>query len=164
MYSWLTKSTFAKFKLVKNRVISWGNACSKTGSQLSLEFMPMLGSTLTCTVGWRIWSQDKNDNTSKTKKLDQEYFCMLTPVAMVYKIYFRTFSLTCTVWWSKWPTWPTKWPLNGESEAYRPEVNVVDHAKRSQRTKLFWIQVFSFWVIIIYVFRSHLPYNRANQG
>jgi len=34
---------------------------------------------------------------------------MLTPVGMFYNIYFRTFSLTCTVQWSKWPVWPSKW-------------------------------------------------------
>jgi hypothetical protein len=43
---WLAKSTFAQLKLVKNRGISWGFAFSKTCSQWSLDFMPLLGSTL----------------------------------------------------------------------------------------------------------------------
>jgi hypothetical protein len=46
--------TFAKLKLGKKRGISWGNAFSKTCSQWSLEFMPMLGLTLTCMVKWQM--------------------------------------------------------------------------------------------------------------
>jgi hypothetical protein len=93
--------TFAKLKLGKKRGISWGNAFSKTCSQWSLEFMTMLGLTLTCMIGWQMKPQDINDKKSKTKNLDPEKFCMLTPVGMLYNIYFRTFSLTCTVQWSK---------------------------------------------------------------
>jgi len=111
MYGWLAKSTFAKLKLVKNRGISWGNAFSKSCSQWSLEFMHLLGLTLPCRVAWQMWPQDINDINSKTKNLDPEYFCMLTPVGMLYNIYFRTFGLTCTVQWSKWPIWPSKWPV-----------------------------------------------------
>jgi len=96
MYGWLAKSTFAKLKLVKNRGISWGNAFSKSCSQWSLEFMHLLGLTLPCRVAWQMWPQDINDINSKTKNLDPEYFCMLTPVGMLYNIYFRI-SLTCTV-------------------------------------------------------------------
>jgi hypothetical protein len=95
----LANLTFPKSKVVKNRGISWGNAFSKTCSQWSLEFMHMLCLTLTCMVGLQMWPQDINDNNSKTKNLDPEYFCILTPVGKLYNIYFRTFGLTCTVWW-----------------------------------------------------------------
>ncbi len=40
------------------------------------------------------------------------------------------------------------WPLNGAREAKSPEVNIVEHANRSQHAKIFWVQVLSFWVII----------------
>jgi hypothetical protein len=104
MHGWLAKLTFAKLKLVKNGGISWGNAFSKTCSQWAHEVMQVPSFTLTCIVWWQMWPQDITDNNSKTKNLDPEYFCMLTPVGKVYNIYFRTFCLTCTVWWSKWPT------------------------------------------------------------
>jgi hypothetical protein len=56
------------------------------------------------------------------------------------------------------------WPPNGASEAKSPEVNIVDLANSSQHAKIFWVQVISFWVIVIYVLRSHLPSNYACQG
>ncbi len=55
-------------------------------------------------------------------------------------------------------------PPNGASEAKSPEVNVVELANRSQHAKLFRVQVLSFWVIVIYILRSHLPSNHAWQG
>jgi hypothetical protein len=56
------------------------------------------------------------------------------------------------------------WPPNGASEAESPEVNVVEHVNRSQHAKIFWVQILSFWFIVIFVLRSHLPSNRASQG
>ena len=43
----------------------------------------------------------------------------------------------------------TLWPLNGAREAKSLEVNVVEHANRSQHAKLFWVHFLTFWVIII---------------
>jgi hypothetical protein len=63
-------------------------------------------------------------------------------------------------YWSCWSFLPP----NGASEAKSPEVNVLEHANRSQHAKIFWVQVFSFGVIVIYILRSNLPTNYACQG
>ncbi len=63
-------------------------------------------------------------------------------------------------YWSCWSFLPP----NGASEAKSPEVNVVEHANRSQHAKIFRVQVLSFWVIVICILRSNLPYNHACQG
>ena len=65
---------------------------------------------------------------------------------------------------SFWRSYRSFWPLNSASEAKSPEVNVVEHANRSQHAKIFWVQVLSFWVIVIYILRSNLPTNYACQG
>jgi hypothetical protein len=50
---------------------------------------------------------------------------------------------------SFWRSYRSIWPLNSAREAKSLEVNVVEHANRSQHAKLFWVHVLTFWVIII---------------